>query len=94
MSQQAEASSSKHKDRKSKSKSRDKHSKKDRSHKHKSKSLPKAERGVDGPFELRTQRMKLSVPPKFSSNWIDGVREMLDSLLMRWVVLALQRGWS
>lgn len=78
----AVASSSKHKDRKHK----DKSSKKSKEHKHKShkNKLPKAERSaVDGPFEHRVQRMRLSVPPKFSADWLEGVCETLDGMLMR-----------
>ncbi|KAL1407075.1 hypothetical protein Q8F55_006488 [Vanrija albida] len=81
----AVASSSKHKDRKHK----DKSSKKSKEHKHKHHSknkLPKAERSaVDGPFEHRVQRMRLSVPPKFSADWLEGVCETLDGMLMRYV---------
>lgn len=70
-------------------------SKKDKAHKDKSKSkhksskskgVPggtKAQRSVDGPFELRNLRMRLAVPPKFSSDYLDGVRETLDGMLMR-----------
>lgn len=76
----AEASSSKHKERKSKSKSKE--------HKHKSKSKErksskKVGASVEGPFEHRVQRMRLSVPPKYAGNWLDGVRETLDGMLMR-----------
>lgn len=76
----AEASSSKHRDRKSKKKD-----KKEAKHKHKQQQVrerdvaPKAE----GPFEHRVQRMRLSVPPKFSADWMEGVRETLDGMLMR-----------
>lgn len=77
----AEASSSKHKDRKHKSKSKE--------HKHKSKSGKEHKSskvktsGVEGPFEHRIQRMRLSVPPKYAANWLAGVRETLDGMLMR-----------
>lgn len=36
-----------------------------------------------GPFELHTSRMRLSVPPKYSGDWMAGVRELLDGMVMR-----------
>lgn len=72
----AEASSSKHKDRRSKKKDK----KEKRKHKPEARDVaPK----VEGPFEHRVQRMRLSVPPKFSADWMEGVRETLDGMLMR-----------
>lgn len=72
----AEASSSKHKDRRSKKKDK----KEKRKHKHEARDVvPK----VEGPFEHRVQRMRLAIPPKFSADWMEGVRESLDGMLMR-----------
>lgn len=80
----AVASSSKHKDRNGKSKSKRKEHKS--KHKHSKSSQPKVERAnsqVEGPFEHRIQRMRLSVPPKYSADWLAGVKETLDGMLMR-----------
>ncbi len=35
------------------------------------------------PFEHRLSSMRLSVAPKFSADWLIGVREALDGMLMR-----------
>lgn len=36
-----------------------------------------------GPFEHRRMRMRLSVPPRFSGDYMVGVREQLDGMVMR-----------
>lgn len=72
MSPNAEASSSKHKKR-SKEERRSKKEHKTSVHKAK----------VEGPFEHRVQRMRLSVPPKYAADWLAGVNETLDGMLMR-----------
>jgi DNA-directed RNA polymerase I subunit RPA43 len=41
----------------------------------------KTERG--GPFEHRRMRMRLSLPPRFSGDYMIGVREQLDAMVMR-----------
>lgn len=40
-----------------------------------------------GPFEHRFSRLRLSVAPKFAADWLMGVREILDGLIMRQVNL-------
>lgn len=78
----AEASSSKHKHRSKDGK--DKESKHKHKHKSDKKSSNKKSSGTpEGPFELRVQRMRLSVPPKFSADWLEGVRENLNGMLMQ-----------
>ncbi|GMK56715.1 hypothetical protein CspeluHIS016_0305550 [Cutaneotrichosporon spelunceum] len=77
MTLNAEASSSKHKSKRSKEERR---SKKDKKAK-----VPKAKAVVEGPFEHRVQRMRLSVPPKYAADWLAGVNEKLDGMLMRYV---------
>ncbi|KAK1926056.1 hypothetical protein DB88DRAFT_480527 [Papiliotrema laurentii] len=89
----AHASSSrdptKHK-KKSKSKDKDGHK-----HKHKHRDHDKSSRdkssssssssSKSSPFEHRTTRMRLSIPPKYALDWLSGVREVLDGMLMRYV---------
>jgi len=83
----AEASSSKHKekrDKKDKKERKDKKDKKEHKHKHHHSSTKSATASnVDGPFEHRVQRMRLSVPPKFAADWLEGVRETLNGMLMQ-----------
>ena len=50
-------------------------------HKKETKSTGKKEKS--GPFEHRLSRMRLSVAPKYSADWLVGVREVLDGMLMR-----------
>lgn len=69
----AEASSSKHS-------KRDKKERKERKEKKRSKH---ASSSAEGPFEHRLQRMRLSIPPKFSADWSEGVREVLNGMLMQ-----------
>nr|WRH23604.1 DNA-directed RNA polymerase I subunit [Naematelia aurantialba] len=38
-----------------------------------------------GPFEHHLSRMRLSVPPKYSGDWLTGVREVLDGMIMRYM---------
>jgi hypothetical protein len=68
-------------DKKDKKERKEKKDKKDRSSKHSSKSSSRT--AIDGPFEHRVQRMRLSVPPKFSADWLVGVREVLNGMLMQ-----------
>ncbi|KAL7418815.1 hypothetical protein Q5752_006499 [Cryptotrichosporon argae] len=81
----AVASSSRPKEHKSKHSS--KHKDRDASgvgKKHKKRSKPAA--GSEGsPFELRVARMRLSVAPRFAGDWLAGVRETLDGMLMRYM---------
>jgi len=70
------SSSSIHKsDKKNKSKSKDK----DR--KDKSKSKDKSEK--TGPFEHRTSRLRLSIPPRYGADYLAGVKDILNGMLMR-----------
>jgi hypothetical protein len=71
----------KHKKDKSKSKSK---STPNPSSEKKRKSKTK-DKDTSGPFEHRLSWMRLSVPPKFASDWLAGVREILDGMLMRYV---------
>lgn len=61
-------SSKKHKDRKEKTKDKSKH--KDKSEK-------------TGPFEHRTSRLRLSIPPKYGGDYLAGVKDILNGMLMR-----------
>ncbi|WWC58225.1 uncharacterized protein I303_100763 [Kwoniella dejecticola CBS 10117] len=83
----AQASSSKHKSKKDKSHSH----KKDKSHKHKENSShhvtasSSSSKSDKSPFEHRLSSMRLSIPPKFSIDMMEGVREKLDGMIMRYV---------
>ncbi|WRT63747.1 uncharacterized protein IL334_000670 [Kwoniella shivajii] len=81
----AQASSSKHKSKKDKSHKKDKHT----SHKHKDKSSSSSgsssSKNDKSPFEHRLSHMRLSISPKFSLNMMEGVREKLDGMIMRYV---------
>lgn len=58
----------KHKDKKEKSKDKGKH--RDKSEK-------------TGPFEHRTSKLRLSIPPKYAGDYLTGVKEILNGMLMR-----------
>lgn len=60
--------SSKDKDRKDKSKDKGKH-------------REKSEK--TGPFEHRTSRLRLSIPPKYGGDYLAGVKDILNGMLMR-----------
>lgn len=91
----AVASSSKLPKTKSKHKHGDKHSKHNgHNHKHdkgvsgskdiegsKKKKKEKSEKGA--PYEVKTMRMRLSIPPRYSADYMGGVREQLDAMVMR-----------
>lgn len=91
----AHASSSKHHSKSSKkkhtsSKEKDSSSKhkqsshsKHKSSKEKDDKKDKSTKEKATPFEHRSCRMRLSVPPKYAADWLTGVREMLDAMLMR-----------
>jgi N-methylhydantoinase A/oxoprolinase/acetone carboxylase beta subunit len=80
----AEASSSTHHKEKRDKKERkaERKEKKDKKDKKERKALMGGA-GVEGPFEHRVQRMRLSVPPKFAADWLEGVRETLNVMLMQ-----------
>lgn len=84
----AHASSSKdHSKHKKKHSSRDKdgHSRKDK-HKSKGHSKEKSEKKEkDTPWVHRRCRMRLSIPPKYADDWLLGIRDVLDGMLMRFV---------
>ena len=75
----------------SKDASKSKSHKEHREHKEKSKHKhhdkdKKSEKSKSAPFEHRLSRMRLSVPPKYAGDWLAGVREVLNEMLMRWVL--------
>ena len=63
-----------------------KHKDKTKRDKRKDGKQEKETEGRTGPFEHRLSRMRLSVAPKFSADWLIGVREQLDGMLMRWAI--------
>lgn len=71
----AVASSSTHKSHK-------KHkSSKDKNRKDTGKSKEKSEK--TGPFEHRTSRLRLSIPPKYGGDYLAGIKDILNGMLMR-----------
>lgn len=83
----AHASSSKHhkhhkSEDKHKSKRGDKSDKKSKHHKDGSSSSSSSS---SKSYQHRTCRMRMSIPPKYSGDWLTGVVEILDAMLIRWV---------
>lgn len=86
----AHASSSKDhsKHKKHHAKDKDGHS---HTHKHKSKShgskhsQPHEKKEKASPWEHRKCKMRLSIPPKYAEDWLSGIRDVLDGMLMRCV---------
>lgn len=62
-------------------KSQKKHKSKDKERKDKGKSKDKSEK--TGPFEHRTSRLRLSIPPKYAGDYLAGVQDILNGMLMR-----------
>lgn len=74
---------SKH-EHKSKDKSTEKHHKEGKEKKRKDHDRHKDPNRISNhSFEHRESRMRLSVPPKFAADWLAGVRDVLDGMLMR-----------
>ncbi|KAK4683891.1 DNA-directed RNA polymerase I subunit RPA43, partial [Tremellales sp. Uapishka_1] len=75
MSSNALASSSKHRSKKDKSKSkhRDKHAAIDKG------------KAKSSPFQHQQSRMRLSIAPKYSGDLMEGAKETLDGMVMRYV---------
>jgi DNA-directed RNA polymerase I subunit RPA43 len=72
----ASSSSSKPKSHKThKSKPKDKDRKDKGKHKEKSEKT--------GPFEHRTSRLRLSIPPRYGADYLAGVKDILNGMLMR-----------
>lgn len=59
---------------------------KDKSHKRDKKGTPRSS-AVDGEFRVVKASVKVSIPPIFANDPMSGVEEMLDSLVMRYVLL-------
>ena len=68
--------SSSRSEKKHKSKSKDNKDRKD-----KGKSKDKSEK--TGPFEHRTSRLRLSIPPRYGADYLAGVKDILNGMLMR-----------
>lgn len=62
-------------------KSQKKHKSKDKDRKDKSKHKDKSEK--TGPFEHRTSRLRLSIPPRYGGDYLAGIKDILNGMLMR-----------
>lgn len=62
-------------------KSHKKHKSKDKDRKDKGKHKEKSEK--TGPFEHRTSRLRLSIPPKYGGDYLAGIKDILNGMLMR-----------
>jgi hypothetical protein len=65
----------------SRSEKKHKSKSKDEERKDKGKSKDKSEK--TGPFEHRTSRLRLSIPPRYGADYMAGVKDILNGMLMR-----------
>jgi len=65
----------------SRSEKKHKSKSKDKERKDKGKSKDKSEN--TGPFEHRTSRLRLSIPPRYGADYMAGVKDILNGMLMR-----------
>lgn len=73
----------------SKQKHKDKHGHKHKLRHHDDAVAPNGHAAVksrktrEGPFEHRRSKMRISIPPKFGGDYMAGVHEILNSMIMR-----------
>jgi len=65
----------------SRSEKKHKSKSKDKDRKDKGKGKDKSEK--TGPFEHRTSRLRLSIPPRYGADYLAGVKDILNGMLMR-----------
>ena len=65
----------------SRSEKKHKSKSKDKDRKDKGKNKDKSEK--TGPFEHRTSRLRLSIPPRYGADYLAGVKDILNGMLMR-----------